>query len=70
MIVEFVKENSAEILSICVDPIPIPRIEDHVVIFDQRGLKALEKGKQIQAKVKEVVFDYTRDIILITVAIN
>lgn len=69
MRVQFIQENDSRIIVEYVDGV-IPNDGEHVVITDQRGLKALEEGQRLQAKVKEVVLDYTRDLALVTVAIN
>lgn len=69
MRVQFIKEMDSSIIAEY-DKDVIPNIGDHVVITDFRGLKALETGKQVQGKVKEVVLDYTRDLALVTVALN
>ena len=69
MRVQFIQKGDSTLIVEYVD-VEIPRENDHVVIRDMRGIKALETGRQIQAKVKEVVLDYTRNLALVTVAIN
>lgn len=69
MRVQFIDEYDSKIIVEYVDA-TIPNEGEHVVLTDQRGLKVLEEGKRVQAKVKEVVLDYTRDLALVTVVIN